>query len=158
MPQQSGHQSPAQQESLSSKQFKTWHSELQLDAHLTLTSNTYTTKPTYYHKTHISNYIHHNSDKKANIQHIHFTNSQFSQRMKDTKNKQSLTTTTITQSTLTRNLTSSAKTSSNPTSNWYTVTLLVTILVRDLLTKSFKTKHHLFLLLSSSYPGKRAAP
>ena len=57
----------------------------------------------------ISNYIHHNSDKKANIQHIHFTNSQFSQRMKDTKNKQSLTTTTITQSTLTRNLTSSAK-------------------------------------------------
>ena len=34
---------------------------------------------------HISNYIHHNSDKKANIQHIHFTNSQFSQRMKDIK-------------------------------------------------------------------------
>ena len=66
--------------------------------------------------------------------------------------------TTITQSTLTQNLTSSAKTSSNPTSNRYTVTLLVTILVRDLLTKSFKTKHHLFLLLSSSYPGKRAAP
>ena len=61
---------------------------------------------------HISNYIHHNSDKKANIQHIHFTNSQFSQRMKDIKNKQSLTTTTITQSTLTQNLTSSAKTSS----------------------------------------------
>ena len=30
-------------------QFKTWHSELQLDAHLTQTSNTYTTKPTYYH-------------------------------------------------------------------------------------------------------------
>ena len=26
-----------------------WHSELQLDAHLTQTSNTYTTKPTYYH-------------------------------------------------------------------------------------------------------------
>ena len=47
--QQSGHQSPAQQESLNSKQFKTWHSELQLDAHLTQTSNTYTTKPTYYH-------------------------------------------------------------------------------------------------------------
>ena len=47
--QQSGHQSPAQLESLNSKQFKTWHSELQLDAHLTQTSNTYTMKPTYYH-------------------------------------------------------------------------------------------------------------
>ena len=44
MPQQSGHQSPAQQESLNSKQFKTWHSELQLDAHPTLTQrNQHTT-------------------------------------------------------------------------------------------------------------------
>ena len=43
------HQSPEQQESLNSKQFRTWHSELQLDAHLTQTSNTYTMKPTYYH-------------------------------------------------------------------------------------------------------------
>ena len=30
--------------------------------------------------------------------------------------------------------------------------------VKFLSFKSFKTKHHLFLLLSSSYPGKRAAP